>query len=68
MVIFSYGGMDMAQGLGWNRYTGIADSYQFEFSWFIGVIIGAMLSALAVVHVPKLYFYVSCRIKDHVEG
>ncbi|XP_030571926.1 sugar transporter ERD6-like 4 [Drosophila novamexicana] len=57
MVIFSYGGMDMAQGLGWNRYTGIADSYQFEFSWFIGVIIGAMLSALAVVHVPKLYFY-----------
>ncbi|XP_064535608.1 proton myo-inositol cotransporter hmit-1.3-like isoform X2 [Drosophila montana] len=57
MVIFSYGGMGMAQGLGWNRYTGIADSYQFEFSWFIGVIIGAILSALAFVHVPKFYFY-----------
>lgn len=59
MVMFSYGGMDMAQGLGWNIYTGIADSEQFQFSWFIGVIIGAILSAVTISHIPKLYFYVS---------
>lgn len=58
MVMFSYGGMDMAQGLGWNIYTGIADKQQFQFSWFIGVIIGAVLSAISLSYIPKLYFYV----------
>ncbi|KAH8359724.1 hypothetical protein KR093_008610 [Drosophila rubida] len=57
MVMFSYGGMDMAQGLGWNMYTGIADREQFQFSWFIGVIIGAILASLSVSHLPKIYFY-----------
>lgn len=59
MVMFSYGGMDMAQGLGWNIYTGIPDTQQFQFSWFIGVIIGAILAAVSVSHIPKLFFYVS---------
>lgn len=62
MVMFSYGGMDMAQGLGWNIYTGIPENkQQFQFSWFIGVIIGAILAAISVRHMPKLYFYVSYR-------
>lgn len=57
MVVFSYGGMDMAQGLGWNLYTGIPSTPEFQFSWFIGVIIGAILGALVVVHLPKIFFY-----------
>lgn len=58
MVVFSYGGMDMAQGLGWNLYTGIPSTQEFQFSWFIGVIIGALLGSLTVSHMPKTFFYV----------
>ncbi|KAH8417403.1 hypothetical protein KR222_010524 [Zaprionus bogoriensis] len=68
MVLFSYGGMDMAQGLGWNLYTGIADTQQFQFSWFIGVIIGAVLSACSVSHVPKLYFYVLAMLTQLIDA
>ncbi|XP_034484576.1 putative polyol transporter 2 [Drosophila innubila] len=57
MVVFSYGGMDMAQGLGWNLYTGIPSSQQFQFSWFIGVIIGALFGCMTVSHLPKIFFY-----------
>ncbi|KAM8704160.1 hypothetical protein ACLKA7_008714 [Drosophila subpalustris] len=57
MVMFSYGGMDMAQGLGWNLYTGIPDTQQFQFSWFIGVIIGALLASISVSLLPKMFFY-----------
>ncbi|XP_060647832.1 uncharacterized protein LOC132785652 isoform X1 [Drosophila nasuta] len=57
MVMFSYGGMDMAQGLGWNLYSGIETSEQFQYSWFIGVIIGVILASISVSHLPKIYFY-----------
>ncbi|KAL7730959.1 hypothetical protein ACLKA6_014195 [Drosophila palustris] len=58
ILLFAYGGMDMAQGLGWNLATGIANTAEFDFSWFIGVIIGAVVAALAVTHIPKRYFYI----------
>lgn len=50
--------MDMAQGLGWNLNTGIDTTYEFNYSWFIGVIIGAVVASLAVTHTPKRYIYV----------
>ncbi|EDV93826.1 GH19544, partial [Drosophila grimshawi] len=68
MVLFSYGGMDMAQGLGWNMYTGNADTQQFSFSWFIGFIIGAVLGALAVTHVAKFYFYCVAIVTNLVDA
>ncbi|TDG45060.1 hypothetical protein AWZ03_008485 [Drosophila navojoa] len=68
MVIFSYGGMDMAQGLGWNLYTGIADTQQFSFCWFIGVIIGAILGAAAFSHVPKLFFYAFATVLQLIDA
>ncbi|KAH8403417.1 hypothetical protein KR215_003795 [Drosophila sulfurigaster] len=57
ILLFTYGGMDMAQGLGWNLSTGIATTYEFEFSWFVGVIIGTVVAALAITHTPKRYLY-----------
>ncbi|XP_030571925.1 D-xylose-proton symporter-like 2 [Drosophila novamexicana] len=57
LLLFTYGGMDMAQGLQWNLNTGVMNTYEFEFSWFVGVIIGAVVAALTVTHVPKRYFY-----------
>lgn len=59
--MFIYGGMDMAEGLGWGIGSGTLLTYEFQYSWFIGVIIGAVISALSVTHVPKLYFYVSIK-------
>ncbi|XP_034484575.1 D-xylose-proton symporter-like 1 [Drosophila innubila] len=58
ILLFTYGGMDMAQGLGWNLSSGIASTAEFEFSWFIGVIIGAVVAALAMTHIPKRIFYI----------
>lgn len=52
----------MAQGLQWNLGTGIANTAEIQFSWFIGVIIGAFVAGLVITHVPKKYFYVSQRI------
>lgn len=57
--MFAYGGMDFAQGLGWNLNTGIVTTSEFQYSWFIGVIIGAVVAALTVAHVPKWVYYVS---------
>ncbi|KAH8307529.1 hypothetical protein KR044_000284 [Drosophila immigrans] len=68
MVMFSYGGMDMAQGLGWNLYTGIQDTEQFQFSWFIGVIIGAFLASLSVSHLPKIYFYCAAIVLQLIDA
>lgn len=51
--------MDFAQGLGWYLNTRIVQTYEFQYSWFIGVIIGAVVAALTVTHVPKWVYYVS---------
>lgn len=51
--------MDFAQGLGWNIFTGIVSTTEFQYSWFIGFIIGAVVAALTVTHVPKWVYYVS---------
>ncbi|XP_064535610.1 uncharacterized protein LOC135426454 [Drosophila montana] len=57
ILLFAYGGMDMAQSLNWNLQTNIANTHELEFSWFIGVIIGALVASLSVTHVPKWCFY-----------
>jgi len=49
----------MAQGLGWNISSGIPTTNEFQYSWFIGVIIGAVVAALAMTHTPKRFLYVS---------
>lgn len=57
ILLFAYGGMDMAQGLGWNISSGIPTTNEFQYSWFIGVIIGAVVAALAMTHTPKRFLY-----------
>ncbi|KAH8359726.1 hypothetical protein KR093_008608, partial [Drosophila rubida] len=52
-----YGGMDMAQGLGWNRDANTTAPIAFQYSWFIGVMIGAVLAAVSMTHVPKWFYY-----------
>ncbi|EDW34416.1 GL21599 [Drosophila persimilis] len=54
---FVYAGMDMAQGLGWNLNANVPTTTEFQFSWFIGFIIGALVSAVAVSFLPKKIFY-----------
>ncbi|XP_034660036.1 uncharacterized protein LOC117896094 [Drosophila subobscura] len=54
---FVYAGLDMAQGLGWNLNANVATTLEFQYSWFIGFIIGAVVSALAVSFLPKMIFY-----------
>ncbi|KAH8321992.1 hypothetical protein KR074_007757 [Drosophila pseudoananassae] len=57
-LLFIYGGMDMAQGLGWSLNESVFNStLEFQYSWFIGVIIGAVVSALTVSFLPKMIFY-----------
>jgi len=52
--------MDMAQGLGWNLTTIPAfGTLEFQYSWFIGVIIGTVVSAITASFLPKAVFYVS---------
>lgn len=53
--------MDMAQGLGWNLRSGVTTTAEFNYSWFIGMIIGAVVSAVAVNWIPKKFIYVSER-------
>ncbi|TDG45062.1 hypothetical protein AWZ03_008487 [Drosophila navojoa] len=57
ILLFAYGGMDMAQGLGWNISTDLPTTSEMQYSWFIGVIIGAFVSGLTINHIPKSVFY-----------
>lgn len=59
ILLFAYGGMDMAQGLGWNISTDLPTTSEMQYSWFIGVIIGAFVAGLSITHIPKKVFYVS---------
>ncbi|XP_002137792.2 facilitated trehalose transporter Tret1-like [Drosophila pseudoobscura] len=53
-----YGGMDLAQSVGWNQPVSvILVSPEFQYSWFIGVIIGACVSALTMTFIPKIAYY-----------
>lgn len=63
IFLFAYGGMDMAQGLGWNLVTGLAETTEMQYSWSLGVIIGAIVAALSIVHIPKWVYYVSMKMK-----
>lgn len=51
--IFLTSGMNLALGLGYNYYS---VTTHFQFSWFIGVVIGALLSAPLVHILIKRYF------------
>ncbi|XP_054730428.1 uncharacterized protein LOC129239136 [Anastrepha obliqua] len=55
-LLFVPGGMSMAFGLGWNLHTHIPTTMQLRYSWFIGLIIGAILAAPLIRAVPKRVF------------
>ncbi|XP_005186692.1 uncharacterized protein LOC101890101 [Musca domestica] len=54
-MIFLSAGMNMALGLGWFQYSIYGSAKHFCFSWFIGVIIGTILTAPLVNFMPKRY-------------
>ncbi|KAH8343767.1 hypothetical protein KR059_007596 [Drosophila kikkawai] len=54
--LFVYAGMDMAQSLGWSSLF-TTTTLEFQYSWFIGVIIGAVVSAVTSSFLPKMVFY-----------
>ncbi|XP_052836990.1 uncharacterized protein LOC128252875 [Drosophila gunungcola] len=56
-LLFVYAGMDMAQGLGWNLTQIFSTTLEFQYSWFIGVIIGTVVAAATASFVPKIAFY-----------
>uniref|UniRef100_A0A1I8PFG2 Major facilitator superfamily (MFS) profile domain-containing protein n=1 Tax=Stomoxys calcitrans TaxID=35570 RepID=A0A1I8PFG2_STOCA len=53
--IFFTGGMAMAQGLGWTEYRVTGYSGHFQYSWFVAVIIGIVLSLPAIRIMPKKF-------------
>ncbi|XP_061386638.1 uncharacterized protein LOC133321568 [Musca vetustissima] len=54
-MIFLSAGMNMALGLGWYHYSLYNSAKHFSYSWFIGVIIGNILSAPLVNFIPKKF-------------
>ncbi|XP_073832443.1 facilitated trehalose transporter Tret1-like [Musca autumnalis] len=54
-IIFLSAGMNMALGLGWYRYSLLNSATHFCYSWFIGVIIGSILSAPLINFMPKRF-------------
>ncbi|KAH8417401.1 hypothetical protein KR222_010522, partial [Zaprionus bogoriensis] len=68
ILLFAYGGMDFAQSLQWNMGTGVSNTAEFMYSWFIGVIIGALAAALTVTEVPKWVYYALGGIMQLING
>ncbi|KAH8417400.1 hypothetical protein KR222_010523 [Zaprionus bogoriensis] len=68
ILLFAYGGMDMAQGLGWNLNTGVTTTNELNYSWFIGMIIGAVVAALSVTHTPKRYLYILGGVMEFIDA
>ncbi|BFF89959.1 facilitated trehalose transporter Tret1-like [Drosophila madeirensis] len=53
-----YGGTDLAQSVGWNQPVSvILLTPEYQYSWFIGVIIGACVAALTMTFLPKTAYY-----------
>ncbi|KAH8294677.1 hypothetical protein KR018_001369 [Drosophila ironensis] len=67
-LLFVFGGMDMAQGLGWNLNTQFDTTLEFKYSWFIGLIIGAVVSALTASFLPKMVFYGLGGLMNLIDG
>ncbi|KAH8276891.1 hypothetical protein KR026_002088 [Drosophila bipectinata] len=53
-----YGGMDMADSLGWNQSYSLLVTSDFSYSWFIGFIIGALGSSVTMMSISKVAYYV----------
>ncbi|XP_017874701.1 PREDICTED: major myo-inositol transporter IolT-like [Drosophila arizonae] len=68
ILLFAYGGMDMAQGLGWNISTDLPTTSEMQYSWFIGVIIGAFVAGLSITHIPKWVFYTLGGLMQLIDG
>ncbi|XP_013109544.2 solute carrier family 2, facilitated glucose transporter member 12 isoform X1 [Stomoxys calcitrans] len=54
-MIFLSAGMNMALGLGWYQFSLFGTPYHFCFSWFIGVMIGTIVTAILVNFIPKKF-------------
>ncbi|XP_068153206.1 galactose-proton symporter-like [Drosophila tropicalis] len=64
-----YGGMDLGQSLGLNvASTTFIPTQQFFYSWFIGFIVGALLTSVGVSHLPKIVFYMLSCILELIDA
>ncbi|EDW83748.2 uncharacterized protein Dwil_GK13774 [Drosophila willistoni] len=67
-LLLTYGGMDLAQGMGWNLTSDVVATPQFRYSWSIGVIIGCLLGSLAINRFTKVYFYIAGGILELIDA
>uniref|UniRef100_A0A1A9W1W1 Major facilitator superfamily (MFS) profile domain-containing protein n=1 Tax=Glossina brevipalpis TaxID=37001 RepID=A0A1A9W1W1_9MUSC len=65
-LIFLAAGLNLAQSLGWNEFE--ATSIHFYLSWFIGSIIGCILSIPLVLLIAKKYIMASCSCLILIDG
>ncbi|EDV93829.1 probable metabolite transport protein CsbC [Drosophila grimshawi] len=56
-MLFTYAGMDMAMCLGWNLNADVSSTRELDYSFFIGIIIGALVAGLSVSYLQKWIFY-----------
>ncbi|XP_065363938.1 uncharacterized protein LOC135957177 [Calliphora vicina] len=67
-LIFLSAGMNMAQGVGWNHGSFFGSLEHFRFSWFVGVIIGAILAAPLANLFPKKFMLAFSSLLILIEG
>uniref|UniRef100_D3TQV1 Putative transporter n=1 Tax=Glossina morsitans morsitans TaxID=37546 RepID=D3TQV1_GLOMM len=65
-IIFVSAGLNMAQNLGWNQFALV--SIHFYLSWFLGVVIGCLLSIPLVILITKKYIMASCSFFVLIDG
>ncbi|KAH8294676.1 hypothetical protein KR018_001368, partial [Drosophila ironensis] len=53
-----YGGEDFAASLGWNPTYNLLLSSEYTYSWFIGVIVGALGASITMSFMPRIVYYV----------
>uniref|UniRef100_A0A1I8QEU2 Major facilitator superfamily (MFS) profile domain-containing protein n=1 Tax=Stomoxys calcitrans TaxID=35570 RepID=A0A1I8QEU2_STOCA len=68
IFIFFSAGMNLALGLGWDYYSTFGPVKHFRFSWFIGVIAGALLALLFRLVISKQFIRVLAKILILAEG
>uniref|UniRef100_A0A1B0ARV0 Major facilitator superfamily (MFS) profile domain-containing protein n=1 Tax=Glossina palpalis gambiensis TaxID=67801 RepID=A0A1B0ARV0_9MUSC len=65
-IIFLSAGLNMAQNLGWNQFALV--SIHIYLSWFIGAVIGCLLSIPLVILITKKYIMASCSFFVLIDG
>uniref|UniRef100_A0A1A9UHL8 Major facilitator superfamily (MFS) profile domain-containing protein n=1 Tax=Glossina austeni TaxID=7395 RepID=A0A1A9UHL8_GLOAU len=65
-IIFVSAGLNMAQNLGWNQFALV--SIHIYLSWFIGAVIGCLLSIPLAILITKKYIMASCSFFVLIDG